>query len=90
MKETNFDLFFMIFLSLPALIMTLTSVCSVIFFYFACIKVPMLISAQLFDKDFNEYVDLLEEDPICDMSVVRVVKPPSGAGITKEVCCLTM
>ncbi|XP_040074959.2 uncharacterized protein LOC115332616 [Ixodes scapularis] len=49
----------------------------------------MLISAQLFDKDFNEYVDLLEEDPICDMSVVRVVKPPSGAGITKEVVACT-
>ncbi|XP_070382698.1 uncharacterized protein [Dermacentor albipictus] len=37
---------------------------------------------QIFDKDFNDFVDLLDEDPIPDMAVVRVVKPVHEA----EVC----
>ncbi|XP_049518074.1 uncharacterized protein LOC119443213 [Dermacentor silvarum] len=34
---------------------------------------------QIFDQDFNDFVDLLDEDPIPDMAVLRVVKPAHQA-----------
>ncbi|KAG0428511.1 hypothetical protein HPB47_024514 [Ixodes persulcatus] len=45
---------------------------------------PIAGGTQVLDKDFNEYVDILDEDKIHDIALLRVVKTAHGGETPSE------